>query len=137
MPSLPAILAPSISPRRINAVRFGTKIGLDGEEQRWRRRKQQQRRPSRRPSIGWTGDLHDDQAAGALFLVVLSCNPHDCCGRRLAALLPCSCHAAPRKIHEMAVETCMHTSSGLVVSCQMQNFRFSFRRDKRVLATEI
>ena len=73
MPSLPAILAPSISPRRINAVRFGTKIELDGEEQRWRRRKQQQRRPSRRPSIGWTGDLHDDQAAGALFLVVLSC----------------------------------------------------------------
>ena len=70
-------------------------------------------------------------------LVVLSCNPHDCCGRRLAALLRCSCHAAPRKIHEMAVETCMHTSSGLVVSCQMQNFRFSFRRDKRVLATEI
>ena len=66
VPSLPAILAPSISPRRINAVRFGTKIELDGEEQRWRRRKQQQRRPSRRPSIGWTGDLHDVQAAGAL-----------------------------------------------------------------------
>ena len=47
--SLPAILAPSMSPRRINAVRFGTeKIELDGEEQRWRRN-QQQRRPSRRP----------------------------------------------------------------------------------------